>query len=246
MQPRSDQGAWVADITWSEVAKRVAAGAVGILPIGASCKEHGFHLPMNTDQIQAEWFARQLVQDRNILIWPAVTYGYYPAFVDYPGSCSLTKMTFSSCVYDILQGIIRTAVHRTIVINTGISTIGPLQTAIDMLEGNNRITLFNAYSGPCFKRAQSEVEEQSAGGHADEIETSIMLAIAPGLVDMSKAGKCIVHKQAGPFNRAKPEQPNYSPSGVNGDATLATAEKGKRLVRAILDDLNDQFENCRS
>ena len=44
-------------LTWDEVARRIAAGAAAILPIGAAAKQHGFHLPLNTDRIQAEWFA---------------------------------------------------------------------------------------------------------------------------------------------------------------------------------------------
>ena len=88
MQRRIDRGAWVAGITWRDIADRVCAGAIGILPVGAACKEHGLHLPMNTDQLQAEWLAEHLAQKDNVLIWPTLTYGSYPVFVDYPGSCS--------------------------------------------------------------------------------------------------------------------------------------------------------------
>ncbi len=245
MQSHFDQGAWVSEITWSEVAKRITSGAVGVLPVGAACKEHGLHLPMNTDQIQAEWLAQQLVQSRNVLVWPAVTYGYYPAFVDYPGSCSLSKVTFSSGVCDILQCLIKAAINKVIVINTGISTIAPLETAINMLEQNDQIILFNAYDGPHYTRVKTGLEEQTVGGHADEIETSIMLSIAPALVDMTRAERHTERMQRGPLNRSKPDQPNYSPSGVTGDATLASPEKGKLLVQAILDDLNDLFEKFR-
>ena len=42
-------------MTWDEVARHIAAGAAAILPIGAAAKQHGFHLPLNTDRLQAEW-----------------------------------------------------------------------------------------------------------------------------------------------------------------------------------------------
>ena len=44
---------------WDEVARRIQDGAAAILPIGAAAKQHGFHLPLNTDRIQAEWLAGQ-------------------------------------------------------------------------------------------------------------------------------------------------------------------------------------------
>ena len=236
---RTEPGAYVAGLAWPEVAERVSAGAMGVLPVGAACKEHGPHLPMNTDQIQAEWFAQHLVQKRNVLVWPTVIYGSYPVFVDYPGSCSLEEDTFSRSVYEILHCIRYSGVLKIIIINTGISTISPLQAALGRLPQDVHVLLFNAYSGLHFKRARGEVEEQSGGTHADEIETSILLAIAPQRVAMDKAGGGLLHKQPGPLNRRDPQKPNYSPSGVIGDARLASVEKGKKLVEAILADLNE-------
>ncbi len=63
-------------LTWDEIAQRVGAGAVAILPIGAAAKEHGFHLPMNTDRIQAEWLAAKMADRFDALIWPTVSYGH--------------------------------------------------------------------------------------------------------------------------------------------------------------------------
>lgn len=236
---RTEPGAYVAGLAWPEVAERISTGAVGVLPVGAACKEHGPHLPMNTDQIQAEWFAQYLVQNRNVLVWPTVSYGSYPVFVDYPGSCSLEDDTFSRSVYEILHCIRHSGVLRIIIINTGISTIGPLQAALGRLPRDVHVLLFNAYSGLHFRRARGAVEEQSGGTHADEIETSILLAISPQRVEMDKAGVGILYKQPGSLNRKDPQKPNYSPSGVIGDARLASAEKGKQLIDAILADLHE-------
>ena len=65
----------VARMNWQQVQERLAAEAVVLLPIGAACKEHGLHPPMNTDFVQVEWFARQLAQDEHIIIWPVLAYG---------------------------------------------------------------------------------------------------------------------------------------------------------------------------
>jgi len=99
------RGAWVAKLTWPEVEEHIQSGAVAILPVGAAAKEHGRHLPLNTDQLQAEWLSARLIEKANVLVWPTLTYGHYPAFTDYPGSSSLTTATFEKLVEEILQGI---------------------------------------------------------------------------------------------------------------------------------------------
>jgi len=85
---------FVEQLTWDGVARRIERGAAAILPIGAAAKEHGFHLPLNTDRIQAEWLAAQLAERIDALILPTVTYGHYPAFVAYAGSVSLSASAF--------------------------------------------------------------------------------------------------------------------------------------------------------
>jgi creatinine amidohydrolase/Fe(II)-dependent formamide hydrolase-like protein len=78
-----------------------------------------------------------------------------------------------------------------------------------------------------------------AGAHADEMETSLMLAIAPELVDMVRAAPCPFSPTGpspGALSPDDPSSPTYSPSGSFGDPTLASADKGSRLLAAILAD----------
>ena len=233
----------VAGLVWPEVKAYLEQGYLAVLPIGAACKEHGHHLPLNTDYLQVEWLARQATRFCPSLIWPIVSYGYYPAFVEYPGSCSVSEETFSQSIHDILQGILRAGADKIMILNTGISTIHPLENMLDKFFTNYNIILFNVYSGSNFTNAVNEIEQQSQGGHADEIETSIMLVIAPDKVDMKKA-KCFdAELVAGPLNPYDPGKPNYSPYGVIGDARLATIEKGKILTNAIVTDLAELINN---
>ena len=57
---------------WDEVARRIKEGAVAILPIGAAAKQHGFHLPLNTDRVQAEWLAGRMAEKIDALVWPTL------------------------------------------------------------------------------------------------------------------------------------------------------------------------------
>jgi creatinine amidohydrolase len=84
--------------------------------------------------------------------------------------------------------------------------------------------------------------EQGYGSHADELETSIMLALAPHLVKMARAEASPARKNEtpGPMTPSDPSSPNYSRSGSYGDPSLATAEKGKALLAAMIADLSEQ------
>lgn len=228
-------GIRVAGCAWPQVAERLSRGDTAVLPVGAAAKEHGYHLPLATDYLQAEWIAAQLAGRRPVVVWPTLSIGYYPVFVDYPGSLSLSRETFMRLCSEALDGIVRAGAGRVLIANTGISTIEPLES---MLAGRNEaIALVNVYSGPRFGACVERVQEQAWGGHADEIETAIMLAIAPDLVDMSRARGNAAPIRRGLFNRRDPAAPNYTPSGVNGDPRAATAAKGEALVAALMEDV---------
>ena len=232
---------FIEHLTWDDIARRIAAGASAILPVGAAAKQHGFHLPVNTDRIQAEWFAARLAQRIDALIWPTIAYGYYPAFTEYAGSSSLSASTFEAMVQEIAAGILRQGCRALFVLNTGISTLAPVERALTRLDGNRALHL-RIYEGQRFLRAAEQLAQQSHGSHADELETSLMLALAPQCVAMARAeaSPAVKQEMPGPLTPSDPASPNYSRSGSYGDPTLATRAKGDVLVGAIIDDLHEE------
>jgi creatinine amidohydrolase len=76
------------------------------------------------------------------------------------------------------------------------------------------------------------VAKEEGGTHADEVETSMMLYIAPETVDMSKAVKDFNPDNPGPLTRNPHGKGVYSPTGIWGDPTLATKDKGKIITEA--------------
>jgi creatinine amidohydrolase len=86
------------------------------------------------------------------------------------------------------------------------------------------------------------VRQQEGGTHADEIETSMMLYIDPSLVDMSKAAKDYHSQGTGGLTRDPKGPGTYSPTGIWGDATLATREKGRRVVEAMVEGMLAEIE----
>ena len=225
---------------WDQVARRIGDGAVAILPIGAAAKQHGFHLPLNTDRIQAEWLAGRIAEKIDALIWPTLTYGHYPAFVEYTGSSSLSILTFEALVREVAGQILGSGCPKLLVLNTGISTLAPVDRALARLDAS-RVKHVWTHGGPRYPRVAKELAQQGHGSHADELETSLMLALAPHLVDMTRAeaSAAVTRDTPGPLTPSDPDSPNYSRSGSYGDPTLATPAKGEMLLAAMLDDLNE-------
>jgi creatinine amidohydrolase len=228
-------------MTWNEVARRIDAGAAAILPIGAAAKQHGLHLPLNTDRIQAEWFAARMAERIDALIWPTLSYGHYPAFVEYAGSTSLSAPVFEAMVQQIASGILGHGCRALFVLDTGISTKAPVERALARLDAGSALHL-RIHDGQHYRRAAAQLAEQRHGSHADELETSLMLAIAPHLVDLgnAEASPPLKQEMPGRLTPSDAASPNYSRSGSFGDPTLATAAKGEILLKAVLDDLTEQ------
>jgi creatinine amidohydrolase len=232
---------FIEHMTWDEVGRRIDNGAAAILPVGAGAKQHGFHLPMNTDRILAERLAARIAEHVDGLIWPTVSYGTYPAFVDYAGSVSLSAPVFESLIEEISVGIIRHGCSALLVLDTGISTLAPLDRALARLGSPDALHI-KVHDGPRYRCAALELADQSHGSHADELETSLMLALAPHLVDMSRAeaSPALTQEMPGPLTRTDTSSPNYSRSGGFGDPTRATRAKGELLLAAMVDDMVEQ------
>jgi creatinine amidohydrolase len=228
-------------LSWDEVRSRIGNGAAAIVPIGAAAKQHGFHLPMNTDRIQAEWLAARIADCIDALIWPTVTYGYYPAFVEYAGSTGLSAPLFEAVIREVATDIIRFGCRALFVLDTGISTRAPVDRALAQLAFGDVLHL-KIHKGSRYRRAAKELAEQRHGSHADELETSLMLALAPDLVEMSRAeaSPAVKTETPGRLTPLDTSSPNYSRSGSYGDPTLATRTKGEVLLAAMVDDLVEQ------
>ncbi len=215
---------------------KLKSGAAALLPIAAASKEHGLHLPMNSDEVQARWLSGELVRRFDLLIWPPLAYGHYPAFADYPGSISLSEPVFRRLVQEVCTGILKWQPQRLFVLDTGLSTIAPVNAAISAL-GEEAVHL-KIHAGAQYRETRTSLSTQPYGTHADEMETSVMLAIAPELVHMERAvASPKGSERPGPLQRSAPDRPGFSPSGSYGDPTLATAAKGRLLAVAILEDL---------
>ena len=201
---------------------------------------HGLHLPMGTDQLQAEWFAARLADMTDALVWPTLTYGHYPAFVAYPGSLSLSRSTFETVVTEIVTALGSYGAQRILILDTGLSTGEPIASAIARSSAASRVSHLRLHRGPRYRDAVARLSRQSHGSHADELGSQRQHDRGLELVDMSRAAASPPLSGGpipGPLCRDDPASANYSASGSFGDPTLASRETGQALIEAILQDL---------
>lgn len=231
-------------LTWNQAEEAFREIPIILLPIGAILKEHGPHLPLNTDYLLARELASRVAEQTEVIVCPPVTFGYYPAFVHFPGSTHLGADTFRQMVEEIVDSLARNGAQRFVILNTGVSTTGPLTIAANNLVARKiPVALANILD---LGHAADGVIENHIGSHANEHETSMMLAIDPAVVRMELATPEIqpwMQERTGPVRRAGPLLRTrdgvgvYCPSGVIGDPTRATREKGQAILRAMADDV---------
>ncbi len=207
-------GTWLEDLTWPEAAARLAEGAVVLLPVGAASKAHGPHLPLKTDALTARALAQRMIERLPLVVAPVVGFGFYPAFESFAGSQHLSEDTFRALLQDLLAGLRRQGARRLAILNVGVST----EPAIDAVAAgaDDLLVLHMRHLGGSAD-ALLDVPE---GGHADERETSVVLALEPRAVRL---------------DRLTPEGP-FEKTAATGDARRATAFKGERILARRVDD----------
>ena len=237
---QNDRGVLLEQLSWDEAEHALSPDRIVVIPLGAESKEHGRHLQLNNDWVMAEYLKEQVLGAAPVVIAPTINYSYYPAFLEYPGSTSVRKETARDMIVDICHSLASYGPRRFYILNTGISTIRPLSEAAKTLASEG-VTL-RYFDWDEIDAVVKKVQQQAGGTHADEIETSMMLYIAPSTVRMSRAVKDLNLDRRGPLTRnPRASEGTYSPTGAWGDPTLATKEKGQILVdatmKAILGDI---------
>ncbi len=207
-------GVWLEELTWPEAKARFDADAVIVIPIGAASKAHGAHLPLKTDALTARALGQKLIERLPVVAAPVVGFGYYPAFTSFAGSQHLTADTFKAVMRELIASFAAHGGRRIALVNTGVSTEKPLD---EIAAESGALVLHMRLTG---QSAEALVEHKE-GGHADERETSVVLALDPRNVRMAEL---------------RPAD-DFKLSAATGDPTRASAFKGERLLAARIDDM---------
>lgn len=216
--------------TLPEIEAFVSRFPYAILPVG-STEQHGPHLPTNTDTLIAEAIALATAKRSQGLVLPAVPLGYAWVWRDVPATLTLSFDTYMRVVRDTVESLSRWGIKAVYIMSGHGSNPQPIKYALrELIHDKIDVkVLYGMYGGLKEMTAEAESETWHGDLHADEIETSLMLAIAPHLVRMGLAAVDYPPAPAD-YGQSELSMGHLMRSGVFGDPTKATAEKGRRWL----------------
>jgi len=241
------------ELSWREI-RDAPKDTVIVIPVG-TLEDHGPHLPLNTDVAIVEAVSSRAVElERDIaLIMPTQVHGYSPHHMDFPGTITIQGKVFLDYMQDIMRSLAHHGFKRMLMVNGHGSNSAWLENAarLSIVEMPHTLcATVNWWAIPEVTEKVKTMRDSERGGtsHACELETSLMLAIRPDLVHMEKAVKDISY----PTSKYFPARDFYYPpgpvhmmrhwstlskTGVMGDPTKASAEKGRAWLNAAVEGL---------
>ena len=235
-----------ARLTWPEVNEAVAAQKVVLLPTG-STEQHGRHLPLDVDAFLAESVCLEAGRRRadQVLVLPPVSYGLNMHHIDFPGTVHIEPETFVAFCLDITKSVAYHGFRKILLVN-GHGSNGPL---IDLVARKTVLATESLCAAVNYLSLAAEafesVKETAVMAHADEIETSLYLHLAPERVRMDLAaagddvrGEFLSSDSTSNYPvRFSDYWGRWTEVGVHGDPTTASAEKGRVAFEGAVDRL---------
>ena len=224
--------------SWTELHGDIAAACQSaILPVGAT-EQHGPHLGCGVDFVVAEQLCAAVAARTGVPMLPTLPYGCSLGHSRrWPGTLAVQPVSLINFVKDIGDWAHHGGVRRLFIVNTHVTNAAPLRCALEMLRAEHddmMVALVN--SATISARVRAAHFADGDDWHANDAETSLMLAIAPGAVrpdkfaeadDPDRTGGCIF---AHPVNRT-------SKNGVTGTPSQASADKGRHWFHWLVEDL---------
>ena len=233
-------------LTWSEMNDAIAAQKLVILPTG-STEQHGRHLPLDVDLFLCESVCLEVGRRAadKVLVLPPIPYGLNLHHIDFPGTIHIEPETFIAYCLNVTKSVAYHGFEKILLVNGH----GSNQPLIDLIArktvlATNSLCFATGYFLFLMEKFR-EIKESEIIAHADEFETSLYLHLAPERVQMDKAvkdddrmGEFVSSDSTGNYPvRFNDFWGRWTQTGVHGDATKATAEKGAVIFEAAVDGL---------
>jgi creatinine amidohydrolase/Fe(II)-dependent formamide hydrolase-like protein len=242
------------ELTWPEAEDRLTKVDVALLPVG-SIEQHGPHLPLDTDAFDAEYLAKRVAEacsDPKPLVLPVVSYGVSYQHAEFKGTITVRNDTLSALIFDIGMALAQNGVRKIVIINGHGGNNPALNHAAQMI--NREARIFVAVdTGETSDVDIDRLAETPNDVHAGEIETSTSLAVRPHLVKLNRATKMVPRFSSKYMNFSSRRGVSWhaytkkiSKTGVMGDPTKASAEKGKKMWQIMIAHLVALVEDLKS
>ena len=253
---RSDTAAedyLLGELTWPEAGRRFEEVDVALLPVGA-IEQHGPHLPLDTDSWDADHLCREVARrcsEPRPLVLPLIPYGVSYHHEDFAGTISVSPEALARFVYEVGMSAARHGVTKLIIVNGHGGNMPTLRFAAQMVNRDSHI--FTCVdSGETSDVDIDRLAETRGDIHAGEVETSTTLATRPELVDLSGAEPFVPQFYSKYLDFSSEYALEWyahtgriSPTGILGDPTRATAEKGRKMWEVMIQHLVDFVETIK-
>ncbi|WBC05327.1 creatininase family protein [Micromonospora sp. WMMA1976] len=223
--------------TTTEAARRAAS--VAVLPVG-SFEQHGSYLPLATDTIVASAIAAAVADRYDLLLLPPITISCSHEHAAWPGTVSISARTLDAIITDVRESLQHSGVERLVIVN-GHGGNYVLSNVVQQANvARPQLALFP-------NRQAWEVACQDAGivssmhddMHAGEIETSVLLEVAPESVreGYDREDHVAEHPHLLTLGMRA-----YTESGVIGRPSLASSDKGRLLLASLTASFRETLE----
>lgn len=240
----------IMELTWSDIEEMEKADKVLLYPLGA-VEQHGKHLPLGVDTYMIENISTKVEEllAGKVLLLPTQWLGHSPHHLHFPGTTSVDHETHAESLIQSVDAFIQAGFKQVILLNGHGGNGLPMQMALQSLKNrypdrtDASIYAFNYWN--LVRQELANIRESPFGGmgHACEMETSVMMYLYPHLVreNMIRNDGQQPDSKYMQFDmlHGSPVNTQYnfeelSDTGVFGDPTLASAEKGKRFFEATV------------
>ncbi|NKE04720.1 creatininase family protein [Mesobacillus selenatarsenatis] len=206
--------------------------------VAEATEQHGHHLPLGVDIYLAEGVSRKLSEKTGALLLPTQPFGYSWVWRDIPGTVSLQQHHVEAVIKDVAHSVARYGIKMLVLVNGHDANNASMKYATRELADELDIPVIYLFYPNLNKVIEEVCDSPTWHGmvHACEFEASLMLALKSELVDMSKAVREYPEKPR-LYGRSSISLGDLSKSGVYGDATKATKEKGEKMLSLFVDDM---------
>jgi creatinine amidohydrolase len=204
---------------------------VVIMPIGSAAANHGPHLDLRTDHSVIDYLRRQLVGRVSSLALPTMPFDLAPATWDYQGAASVSVAAQRDVIVDLCRTLVREGVRRFYVLALNGAASPAIEAASRVMAGDGILVKGSDLS----LAADTGLKMSADEVHGNDAETSIVLAMDATAADMSRAW---------PEFRSMPAGERFSHIWL--DARHASADRGSRILRVMVERLTRELEALRT
>lgn len=244
------------ELTWYDVKQYLKKEDLIIVPVG-SIEQQGPHLPLATDSINVMHLATKAAEECQVLVAPIIRPGVSINHMDFPGTITLQPETLVSLIVDTVTSLATHGFKKIILLNGHGGNNACIETAAIKLRAQFRDLIIGLLNAWVLLKESVKVLEYPIRYHADEAETSRTLVSAPHLVKMERAKRTDPRSRSGLFSfqvsevfnqvvfYGLPRTKAVTNSGIFGDASLGTQEKGCALYEEQIGGLVREINRLR-